>query len=70
MKGTLTVPGKVSLGVEVRKLRMGFLLTQQNLAERAAVPREHVDSLEHNYPVPLDSKRRILKELWALKSKK
>lgn len=70
MKGTLTSSDKSTLGVEARRLRIGCLLTQQTLADLARIPREHVDLLEHNYPVPLDSKRRIFRELWSIKTKK
>jgi DNA-binding XRE family transcriptional regulator len=70
MRATLTVTEKSTHGSEARRLRIACLLTQQNLAELAGVPREQVDLLEHNYPVPLDSKRRIFKELWAIKTKK
>ncbi len=70
MKATLTSSDKSTHGSEARRLRIGCLLTQQSLAELAGIPREHVDLLEHNYPVPLDSKRRIFKELWAIKTKK
>lgn len=59
-----------SVGVKVKRLRISFLLTRQELAELASVLDEHVELLERNLPVPLDSKRRILKELWALKAKK
>jgi DNA-binding XRE family transcriptional regulator len=70
MKGTLTSSEKSTHGTEARRLRISCLLTQQNLADMAGIPREHVDLLEHNYPVPLDSKRRIFRELWAIKTKK
>ncbi len=70
MKATLTSSDKSTFGSEARRLRIACLLTQQNLADLAGIPREHVDLLEHNYPVPLDSKRRIFRELWAIKTKK
>jgi hypothetical protein len=70
MKATLTLSDKSTLGPEARRLRIGCLLSQQNLADLAGIPREHVDLLEHSYPVPLDSKRRIFRELWAIKTKK
>jgi DNA-binding XRE family transcriptional regulator len=70
MKTTLTVTEKSTRGAEARRLRIACLLTQQNVADLAGIPREHVDLLEHNYPVPLDSKRRIFKELWAIKIKR
>jgi DNA-binding XRE family transcriptional regulator len=59
-----------TLGAEVRRLRINHFLTQQKLADLAGISKEQVDFLEHNYPVTLDSKRRILHELWALKTKK
>jgi hypothetical protein len=61
---------KQTLGAEARRLRINLFLSQQKLAELAGIAREQVDLLEHNYPVPLDSKRRVLHELWALKTKK
>jgi DNA-binding XRE family transcriptional regulator len=70
MRETLTSLDKPTFGAEARRLRISCLLTQQNLADIAGIPREHVDLLEHNYPVPLDSKRRIFRELWAIKTKK
>jgi transcriptional regulator with XRE-family HTH domain len=70
MKATLTSPEKSTFGAEARRLRIACLLTQQNVADLAGIPREQVDLLEHNYPVPLDSKRRIFRELWAIKTKK
>jgi DNA-binding XRE family transcriptional regulator len=70
MKGILTSPHKSTLGSEARRLRISCLITQQVLADLAGIPRQHIDLLEHNYPVPLDSKRRIIRELWAMKTKK
>lgn len=70
MKETLTSTDKSTFGSEARRLRISCLLTQQKVADLAGIPKEHVDMLEHNYPVPLDSKRRIFKELWAIKAKK
>jgi DNA-binding XRE family transcriptional regulator len=65
MKATLTLTEKPTFGSEARRLRIACFLTQQNLADRAGISREQVDLLEHNYPVPLDSKRRIFRELWS-----
>jgi len=70
MKTTTPQIDSSSAGIKAMRLRISFLLTRQELAELAGVPGEHVDLLEHNLPVPLDSKRRILKELWAIKTKK
>ena len=70
MRATPTLSEKATLGSEARRLRIACLLTQQNLADLAGIPREQVDLLEHNYPVPLDIRRRVLRELWAIKTKK
>jgi DNA-binding XRE family transcriptional regulator len=51
-------------------LRISSMLTRKELADLAGVPREQVALFEHDLPLPLDSKRRILKELWARKVKK
>jgi hypothetical protein len=69
MKATATL-AENTIGAEARHLRMTFLLSQQDVADLAGIPREHVELMEHNYPVPLDSKRRIMKELWTIKTKK
>jgi DNA-binding XRE family transcriptional regulator len=61
---------KPTLLSEARRLRKACLLSQQNLADLAGVSREQVNCLEHNYPVPLDVKRRVFRVLWALKTKK
>jgi len=56
-------------GFKARKLRIAQHLTQQQLADMAGVTREAVDLFEHNLPLPLDNKRRILRELWAQKTR-
>jgi transcriptional regulator with XRE-family HTH domain len=70
MRSTATLTEKSTFGSEARRLRIACLLTQQNLADLVGVSREQVDWLEHNYPVPLETKRRIFQELWAVKTKK
>jgi DNA-binding XRE family transcriptional regulator len=70
MRITTALSEKSTAGAEARRLRIACLLTQQNLADMAGISREQVDLLEHNYPVPLDSRRRIFRELWAIKTKK
>jgi transcriptional regulator with XRE-family HTH domain len=69
MTTSLTYKHKTKLGSEARKLRIAQHLTRQRLAEMAGVPREAVDLFERNLPLPLDNKRRILRALWATKSK-
>lgn len=68
MTATLTLDQGVSLGFKARRLRVSLLLTQQELASIAGVATEEVDLFEHNLPVRLDAKRRLLKELWARKA--
>jgi DNA-binding XRE family transcriptional regulator len=70
MKTKPTLFRNASTGFKVKRLRIGSLLTQQELAEMAGVTREQVDLFERNLPLPLDCKRRILRELWAKKFKK
>jgi hypothetical protein len=70
MTALLTHPQETKWGSEARRLRIGLRLTRLELAAMAGVPEEIVNLFEHNQPVPLDSRRRILKELWAVKSKK
>ena len=70
MKATATLLNNlVSAGQKARRLRIANLLTQQELSELAGVPLEHVDLLERNLPVPLDSRRRIHKELWSIQAR-
>jgi hypothetical protein len=59
-----------SNGDKVRRQRIASLLTCQQLAELAGIPVEHVNLFERDLPVPLDSRRRIMKELWARKNGK
>jgi transcriptional regulator with XRE-family HTH domain len=71
MKETATfLDNLVSAGQKARRLRIASLLTQQELSELAGVPLEHVGWMERNLPVPLDSRRRINKALWAIKARK
>ncbi len=70
MTAVLTSIRESSTGFKVRRLRIASLLTRRELADLAGVSREEVDLFEHNLPVKLDSKRRILKELWSRKAKK
>lgn len=70
---TLTAPTLIhgpSKGSKVKLLRINNLLTKRELGELAGVPQEHVDLYERNLPVPLDSRRRILRVLWSIKTKK
>jgi transcriptional regulator with XRE-family HTH domain len=67
MKSGLSFALKMSPGLKAKRIRISKLLTQQELAEMAGVSREEVDLFEKNLPVTLDTRRRILKNLWAKK---
>ena len=66
----LTYTRESLLGTQARKLRISLHLTQRELAGLVGVSVEAVDLFEHNLPLPLDNKRKILRELWAEKTKK
>jgi len=70
MTPALKLKKKSTPGSKAHRLRVHFHLSEQKLADIAGVPFEQVGLFEHDLPVPLDSKRRILKELWAKKSRK
>ena len=57
-----------TLGSRTRKLRLSLGVTQQELAGLSGVSKESISSFEHNLPIILDARRRILKELWAIKA--
>jgi transcriptional regulator with XRE-family HTH domain len=59
-----------SIGSQVKKLRVSGRMTRRQLADAAGVSTEEVRLFERNLPVPLDSRRRMLKELWARKVRK
>ncbi len=63
---TIASPSAVHNAFNVRRLRRAASLTRMQLAEVASVPPEHIASFEKGYPIPLDSKRRILRALWAI----
>lgn len=65
MTSVLTFARESSIGFKVKRLRISKLLTQQELASMADVSVEKVDLFEHNLPLPLDTRRKILRELWA-----
>jgi transcriptional regulator with XRE-family HTH domain len=56
--------------VLAKRVRLSLNITQQQLAERAGITREEVDLYERNLPVYLDARRKIIKELWAMKTSK
>ena len=70
MTATLTLTRRLTPGITARRLRLSNHLSQQELADLTGVPFEQVGLFEQDVPIPLDSKRRILKQLWARQSKK
>ena len=69
MATVLTRQIETKIGSEARKLRISLHIAPRELAHMAGVTPETLHSFEHNWPVPLDYRRRILKELWAEKSR-
>jgi transcriptional regulator with XRE-family HTH domain len=67
MVTAIVVPSE-ALGARTRKLRLSLRLTQQELSYLSGVSKEAIHAFEHNQPVILDARRRILKELWAIKA--
>jgi transcriptional regulator with XRE-family HTH domain len=57
-------------GSMARRVRISLHLTQRDLAEMTGISKESVYLFEHNLPVYLDARRRILKQLWAIKASK
>jgi transcriptional regulator with XRE-family HTH domain len=58
------------LGSDARKLRVSLHISRRELADAAGVSEQIVNLFERNLPVTLDSRRRVLKELWAKKNGK
>ena len=70
MTAVLTFTRESLLGFKARRLRIAENFSQQEVADKAGVPVKSVDLFEHNLPVPLDYKRRILQVLWSEKNKR
>ena len=70
MTAVIALERELSTGFKVRRLRTSQFLTQQKLADMAGVSPEEVDAFEHNRPVKLGVRCKILKELLAIKTGK
>ncbi len=70
MTAVLTLTRESMLGFKARKLRITENISQQQVADKSGVPIKSVDLFEHNLPVPLDYRRRILQVLYAEKIKR
>jgi len=68
MKAVQDLGQENALGFQARKIRIFLGLTRHELANLAGVSLEGVDLFEHNLPVQLDVKRKLLKELLARKA--
>ena len=68
MTTVLTYTRESSIGAQARSLRISLHLTEQELADSVGVSKEDVDLLEHNLPMPLGIKTKLLKKLYAAKS--
>jgi transcriptional regulator with XRE-family HTH domain len=66
----LARPKETKMGSEARRLRLSLHLNRSQVAVLAGVFEQTVNLFEHDLPVALDYRRRILKALWALKYKK
>ena len=64
----LTSVGESSIGTKARSLRISLQCTRQQLADSVGVSEYDVYLFEHDLPVPLDIKRRLLQKLDAAKS--
>jgi DNA-binding XRE family transcriptional regulator len=60
----------ITLGFWAKSLRTDLELSQKDIAKLASVPLKSVDLLENNEPLPLNEKRKILKELYSKKVNK
>ena len=67
MSPLLSIDQKPSLGLEAKRIRLTLPLTQHELATIAGVSLKEVDLFEHDLPVQVDVKLKILRELWARK---
>jgi transcriptional regulator with XRE-family HTH domain len=67
MNPVLSIDQETSLGLKAKRLRLALMLTQHDLAAMAGVPLEEVDLFEQGLPVQLDTRRKLLRELWARK---
>ena len=69
MHASLLIDQKLAIGSWARNLRVYLKLTPQELARKANITPEEVSLFEQNKPVPVDTKNRILKALYAIRLK-
>jgi transcriptional regulator with XRE-family HTH domain len=64
---TITFMPESLVGDWARSVRKALKLTQQELADITGVSKEDVDSFENNLPIKVDSRRKLVKELWVVR---
>jgi len=65
MAEVLTFSRESSIGFKVASLRIHLHWTQQELADIAGIAKDDVDFFEHNLPVPLEIKQKLIRALWT-----
>ena len=65
MTTVITFARESSVGFTGASIRISLQLTQQELADIAGVSKDDVDFFEHNLPILLETKRKLLRGLWA-----
>ena len=70
MTTVVTFARESCIGSRARNLRISLQLMQQDLAEIIGVSPEDVDFIEHNLPIPLETKRKLLRELRIRRARK
>jgi transcriptional regulator with XRE-family HTH domain len=68
MPAVLTLGKENSLGYQALKIRIFLGLQREELANLASVSIKEVSLFEHNLPVRLDAKRKLIRELLARKA--
>ena len=63
-----TCTDRGTLGSMAMRVRIALRLTQRELGDMAGVSKQDVYLFEHNLPVYLDARRKILKQLWSAKA--
>ena len=69
MTTVLSIVRGSSIGFKATSLRISLQLTQQELADMVGVSKDDVDLFEHNLPMPLETRDKLLKGLFAKKSR-
>ena len=61
----LTSEKSTSLALRVKSLRISMGLSRQQLARKLGITPEEVELFEDGLPVPLNSKLKLIRQLWA-----